>query len=69
MNKDTIRVRCMYYNNGLCCTKPNMTEKIGNCIYKFGRLKERDEDCNNFTLDWVKFLLYKEHLIEIKKDE
>jgi len=68
--KDIIRVSCIHYNNDnslVCRIREFYNGEESNCIKMFGRLTDRREICSNFTLDWVKFLLYKKHLMEIKE--
>jgi len=59
MNEDLIKVKCKYED-----------EIIGysECMNKFDCTGiSNSNNCEPFYIDWVRFLLYKKHLIEVKE--
>jgi len=58
--KDKVIVRCKYAGDMVACDK---FLDDNNCIEVFGS----NYDCNtSFKLDWVRFILLKNHVIEVK---
>jgi hypothetical protein len=63
---DIIKVRCKYFDISKRICNDNIVSKNGRgseCMANFG-----DVRCDlPFNIDWVRFILYREHLIEVKE--